>query len=271
MCTDIFDSHCHSINSHDGHSSIYDICEIAINRGIKGFSITDHCEVDLYDCDYKKSIDRSFRDTELAKEKYKNKIVITSGIELGQANYNLELSKEILKKHSYDFIIASTHGIDNNGDLCKISYNKMSENEIYKLLEEYFEYYLNMVKKCDFDVAAHLTYPLRYIEGIYKIKIDLCKFDIIIDEIFKVIIERKKALEINTSGLRQKIKKTFPSNELILRYRELGGELITIGSDSHKAVDLASDFTQTIELLKHVGFRKYFYYKKRKAIEIFFS
>lgn len=268
MKIDIFDSHCHSINSHDGHSTLDEICEIAIERGLKGFSITDHCEVDLYNEDYIKSVDNSFLDTEKAKEKYKDKLTITSGIELGQGNYDLELSNKILNKHSYDFIIASTHGIGNRGDMCRINYEKMSIDEIYKLLEEYFQYYLNMVKNCDFDTAAHLTYPLRYIQGVYKYNIDLKRFYKIIDEIFMVLIKRKKALEVNTSGLRQNIKQTFPSNELLNRYRELGGELITLGSDSHKADDISSDILETIEVLKEIGFKRYFYYKNRTAISI---
>jgi histidinol-phosphatase (PHP family) len=268
MYTNIFDSHCHSTNSHDGKSTVDELCKMAIEKGLMGFSLTDHCEVDLYKGDYIKNIDKSFFDIELAKEKYKEKLILSSGIEIGQGNYDLELTSEIINKSSYDFIIASTHGIGDTGDLCKLNYNEMSLNEIYTLLNNYFEYYFEMVKVCDFDTAAHITYPLRYIEGIYKKDINLSGFYDIIDEIFKVLISRNKSLEINTSGLRQKIKKPFPTKELIIRYKELGGELITLGSDSHKAIDLAANFDEIIEFLKVVGFKDYFYYKNREPIGI---
>lgn len=268
MYKNIFDSHCHSTNSHDGKSRVDEICKMAIKKGLMGFSLTDHCEVDLYKDDYIKNIDKSFVDIELAKKKYKDKLILSSGIEIGQGNYDLELTSEIIKRNSYDFIIASTHGIGDAGDLCKLNYKEMSLNEIYTLLNNYFEYYFEMVKVCDFDAAAHITYPLRYIEGIYKHNIDLSKFYDIIDEIFKVLISRNKSLEINTSGLRQKIKKPFPTKDLIIRFKELGGELITLGSDSHKDIDLAADFAEIMEFLKYTGFKNYSYYKNRKPVDI---
>lgn len=265
MYKNIYDSHCHSNNSHDGHNSVDEMCITAIERGINGFVLTDHCEVDLYKSEYISRVDNSFKDITLAKEKYKNKILLSAGIELGQANYNIKLANEIIKKHNYDFIIASTHGIGDSGDLCNVNYSNMTVKEVNNLLDRYFKYYLEMANICEYDTAAHLTYPLRYIEGVYNIKIDLSKYTDIIDEIFKTIIRRGKALELNTSGLRQNIKKTFPTIDLMKRYLDFGGELITIGSDCHRINDMAADFTTSLEFLEYIGFKYYSFYKERKA------
>ena len=212
----------------------------------------------MYNCNWK-------GDITLAKEKYKDILTLSAGIELGQPNYNIELSKEIINKHNYDFVIASTHGIGDSGDLCNVNYSNMSIREVNDLLDRYFKYYLEMVTICDFDTAAHLTYPLRYIEGVYNVKIDLAKYMDIIDEIFKTVINRGKALELNTSGLRQNIKKPFPTIELMKRYLDFGGELITIGSDSHRINDIAADFPVSLEFLDYIGFKYYSFYRERKA------
>lgn len=265
MYKNIYDSHCHSNNSHDGHNSVDEICFTAVQRGINGFALTDHCEVDLYRGEYIHKVDKSFNDITLAKEKYKGKLLLSAGIELGQPNFNIELSKEIINKHNYDFVIASTHGIGDSGDLCNVNYSNMGIGEVNDLLDRYFKYYFEMVSICDFDTAAHLTYPLRYIEGVYNIKVDLDKYMDIIDEIFKTIISRGKALELNTSGLRQNIKKPFPSIDLVKRYLDFGGELITIGSDSHRINDMAADFPISLEFLEYIGFKYYSFYQNRQS------
>ena len=265
MFNNIYDSHCHSNNSHDGHNSVEEMCITAIRKGMKGFALTDHCEVDLYKGEYIQRVDNSFKDITLAKEKYRDKLTLSAGIELGQANFNVKLANEIIKKHNYDFVIASTHGIGDSGDLCKVNYSNMNIREINDLLDRYFKYYLEMVSICEYDTAAHLTYPLRYIQGVYKVKIDLNRYMDIIDEIFKTIINRGKALELNTSGLRQNIKKPFPTIDLIKRYFDFGCELITIGSDSHRADDMAADFTTSLEFLDYIGFKYYSFYQNRKA------
>ncbi len=82
------------------------------------------------------------------------------------------------------------------------------------------------------------------------------------------MIKNKKALEINTSGLRQSIAKTMPDENIIKRYRELGGEYITIGSDSHNAYDVGEGIEKGMELAKKCGFDKITFYVNREAMQI---
>ena len=90
-----------------------------------------------------------------------------------------------------------------------------------------------------FDVLAHITYPLRYIIGDYGREINLDRFQPLIDKLFYTIIRKGIVLEVNTSGLRQKINATLPDEELLRRYYGLGGRLVTIGSDAHRLRDMA--------------------------------
>ena len=90
------------------------------------------------------------------------------------------------------------------------------------------------------------------------------EFADILDEILGALISRGKGLELNTSGLRKGLPFAHPNAEILRRYRELGGEIITLGSDAHSARDLAADFGTAKEMLKSAGFREIAVYHARK-------
>ena len=89
-------------------------------------------------------------------------------------------------------------------------------------------------------------------------------YEEIIAECFKVLINKGKGIEINTSGLRQTYGRTFPDFNYIKLYKDLGGEILTIGSDSHSTYDLARGIPEGIELARFAGFVSTCYFKKRK-------
>ena len=132
-----------------------------------------------------------------------------------------------------------------------------------KLLGEYFEWELKLAEWAKFDTLAHLTYPLRYIVGKYHRPVDMSKFDEIIDEILLTLIKNEKSLEINTAGLRQPIGVTSPDEGILRRYKELGGKLITIGSDAHYAEHLGAGIDKGYELALKCGFDKIAVYQDR--------
>lgn len=131
------------------------------------------------------------------------------------------------------------------------------------LLRQYFEWELKLAEWAKFDTLAHLTYPLRYICGNYGKSVDMTKFSEIIDEILLTLIKNKTALEINTGGLRKPIGITSPDENIIRRYKELGGKLITIGSDAHYAEHLGAGIEQGYELALKCGFDKVAVYQGR--------
>ena len=123
---------------------------------------------------------------------------------------------------------------------------------------------LETAETADFDIMAHITYPLRYITGEYGTVIDMKRYDGIIGEIFRMLIRNGRGIEINTSGLRQKIGVTMPDAPLVKRYYELGGRILTIGSDAHCADDLGKGIAEGIELAKACGFSEIAVFKGRK-------
>lgn len=269
----LIDCHTHTHNSFDAEKdTVEQRCEKALQLNMTAMAITDHCEAnrfypmehygitlpsenDVYD--YKKDFENSVAETTAAKEEYKNRLNLICGVELGQATADETVADIIASDKRVDFIIGSMHELPGREDFYFLDYSKLDVN---KLMEENFNEIYKLCKQDKFDVLGHLTYSLRYIEGEQGIKVDIDRYKDIIAEIFSVIIHNKKGIEINTSGLRQKYGKTFPSFEYIKLYKDLGGEIITLGSDCHCMADLGAGIPESIEIAKRAGFEKTAYY-----------
>lgn len=258
----ISDSHTHSENSFDGNDSIIMMCENAYNLGLYSLTVTDHCECqDYFSENYKDSISKSIIDISKARALYHNKLIVLTGIELGQPTQYISAAKDALSLTDYDFVLGSLHNLKGEKDFYFLKYN---EENVSKLLERYFNEVLELVQQNWFDSLAHLTYPMRYIEGNTKININLNAYKEIIDEILITLIKNDKALEVNTSGLRQKIGKTLPDGQIIKRYRELGGKYITLGSDAHRWGDIASGIEEGLYEILQCGFKHFTVFEKRQ-------
>ncbi len=265
----LVDTHTHTDNSFDGNCSAMLMCEQAVHKGVKFLAITDHFDVDFYE---RHSLAvrqmQSYVETCKAREAFKDKLTVLAGIEMGQPTYEQQLSEKSLEKFNYDFVIGSIHNLRNMTDFCELDYTNLSDDEIYSLLEQYFKEELLLAQWNGFDTLAHLTYPLRYLAANNRRNITTKRFCDIIDEIFKTLIQNGKALEINTSGLRQPIGKTMPDEEYISRYRQLGGELITLGSDAHFTEHIAAGIHQGLEMAVGAGFEYVTVFQSRKPVAI---
>jgi len=259
----ISDFHVHSSFSGDSKTEMEVIIKHAIDKKIQNLCFTEHHDLDLQNNDTSFQLDfQTYYDTFLKlKDQYSNAIGLLLGIELGiQPHLYSELSK-IAKNHPYDFILCSSHvakGIDPYfpeyfvGKTKEVAYS------------EYFETILTCVKNfSDYDVYAHLDYVIRYgpyEDKHYKIK----DYQDLIDEILKTIIHKNKGIEINTAGFKYNLGDSHPSSEVIKRYRELGGEIITVGSDAHHPNQLCNYFDLAHNILLDAGFKYYTIFEGRK-------
>ena len=263
------DLHMHTSSSFDGHYSAAEMCEAAVNAGLSVITFTDHFDVDFFE--EHRLAERqvtSYEDVVSAQAAFADKLKVLVGIEVGQGTYEPELTKKSLEKYNYDFIIGSIHNLRKTPDFCELDYTNMTLDEVYGLLDKYFEEMHLLAKWNGFDTLAHLTYPLRYIMGNYGIKVDLKKYDGIVEEIFKTVINNGKALEINTSGLRQKIGVTMPTVDYVRRFKELGGELLTIGSDAHFTEHVGAGINEGFAIAKAAGFEYVTYFEKHKPVQV---
>lgn len=278
--SNLCDMHTHTAFSPDAKSSPEEMCERAAELGLAAYAVTDHCDCNFWEeADGNSGSDavtdfdmygsgrysrQSIAAQQSLKEKYSG-LNFLCGIELGQPLQNLSAAEEIVGNSALDFIIGSHHQNAGRDDFYWIKYNELTMREITSLLDDCFEQTLEMCRWGKFDVLGHLTYPLRYIVGEYGINIDLGRYRDIIAEIFSVLISNGSGIEINTSGLRQKYGRTFPDFEYIRLYRELGGEIITLGSDAHCAEDIGKGIAEGAQLAQAAGFGYIAYFKKRRA------
>lgn len=274
----MFDSHIHSENSPDSKQTLDEICLAAIEKGVKGVAITDHAHMShahkrfFGDFDVVKNIQNSINDACAAREKYKDKLKVFTGVEIGEYMHDPKTSEKVLKLTDYDIIIGSVHYVDAaKWELAysKIKYDEnVSDEEIFDYMELYFKEVSQMIDNVDFDVLAHLTCPARYINSRDKRNYDFSVHNNTIDEILKKIVNMDIALEINTYGIKAHGFKLCHEDYTIRKYYDMGGRKITLGSDAHRPVRIADGFAETMKFLKEIGFEHYCYYEKRKAKNI---
>ena len=259
----LYDMHMHTHFSGDSEANPFDLAQKAYEIKLAGICFTDHLDIDyretpgLFDLDipsYKKEIS-------LVKEQFSDKLDIGWGIELGLQPYLAEKNAQIIAENPFDFVIGSTHVIKQIDIYFPPYYEGRNEDECYR---EYFEETLtNAQSNVDFDVYGHLDYVVRY--GPNKNKYySYVKFADIIDEILRTLIHKGKGIELNMAGFKYGLGHAHPTMETLKRYRELGGEILTIGSDGHAPEQIAWDFEKVPAILKEAGFDYFTTYKNRK-------
>lgn len=269
----ILDCHTHSLFSPDAEDSVETMAARAAELGLKVYAVTDHCECNRFygeehyeklergQYGNKELAERSLEAIVKARESFKGDMKLLVGVELGQATFDEDAARLVTSNEAYDVIIGSMHQIPELEDFCFVD---PADYDVNKAMEQYFAEIYKMCREIDFDVLAHLTYPVRYIEGNYGVKVDISRWDDMIEAIFKNIAENGRALEINTSGLRQKYGKTFPELRYVKLFKDIGGEFITFGSDAHKAADLGKGIETAEAMAAEAGFKYAAYFERRK-------
>lgn len=263
----LIDMHTHTDNSFDGnHSPVY-MCDAACNKGLRAIAFTDHCEVDAYYRDSgERNVRQAFFEISKARSAFMGKILVLNGIELGQPAYDIATAEKIIASQKFDVIIGSVHNLRNKQDFYYIE--DFSKIDTESAMKEYFDEILTMLQWGNFDILAHLTYPFRYMFAKNNIIEDINKYKSQVDEILKLAAEKDIALEINTAGLRQPINRLSPEKETVMRFKELGGKLISVGSDAHYAQHIAVGIKDAVKTAAEAGFGAVTLFQKRSPIEI---
>ena len=260
------DIHTHSVNSPDGESPVDAMCRSAIEKKLDCIAVTDHCEIDLYKKDRcEELLGSSWHDTEAAQGTFEGKLEILKGVELGNALYDTALAWKTVKRRPYDLVLGSLHHPTGVEDFAFIDFNK---TDVSPLMDLYFDELEQLVDWGRFDVLTHITYPLRYINGIFHMNVDIRRYERRLRAVYKKLIENGKGLEINTSGLRQPYGVTMPDLWCLKLYRDEGGTVVTVGSDAHTAADVGANIADGLKLAKEAGFAQYTFYRQRKPVSV---
>jgi histidinol-phosphatase (PHP family) len=261
------DYHLHSSFSDDAKTSIYDLIASAKALGMNSICITDHNDKDYPihpddDCTFQLDIDRYISEMQKVRDEAAPYFDLRIGVEQGvMPETAASLNDYSILHPGLDFIIASSHIVDNEDPYYPAFYEGRTEKEAYR---RYFEAILQNVQVFhDFDVYGHLDYCLRY--GPNKAaRFDIHDYLDIFEAIFKIIIPQGKGIEVNTGSLYRGLDFPHPHIRTLELYQSMGGEILTLGSDSHDANHIGYGFAETADLLKAHGFRHYCTFRNRK-------
>ncbi|MEW6661532.1 MAG: histidinol-phosphatase HisJ family protein [Bacillota bacterium] len=245
------DYHVHSNYSIDGDGKIRDYCRRAVEIGLQEIVFTEHFDYHPSDpgtgyfdyAGYSKEVKQ-------CREEFGRYLTVKMGLELGESHLYKEKTTKFLASKDFDFLIGSVHWIGQQAlhiDFCC----SMKVDEAFK---NYFYEVAELIKSGGFHVLGHLDVLKRYTPPWYP-QFDAERYREEISTILEVAVEKGIGLEINTSGLRHGLKETLPSRTILSWYKKMGGEIITLGSDSHRVLDLASGLTEGYELAKSLGFQ----------------
>lgn len=266
-----YDLHTHSAYSTDSETPIKEQLESARKHGLSGICLTDHMDYD-FPADMAESQDTPpfiFDDISYQKELscYRSQypdLWIGTGVECGLQPAAPTLSKitKLTENTNWDFIIGSVHLINGKDPYYPIYWEGKDPVVCVRI---YFETMLDCLTRfSDFDSLGHMDYIVRYAPKEYHY--NPLDFQEITDEIMKLLIRRDIALEINSSGLFSTSSCENPHIDLLKRYEELGGEMITIGSDAHIPERIASGFSVLEQHIKKTGLRQYVTYHSRHPV-----
>lgn len=263
----LLDTHIHSHFSADSGESMARAAEVAVREGLGVICFTDHIDYDfpipahIFDFDANDYFAEVFQ----VREQFAGRLKVLAGVELGMQPHLSKRYNALLKRFPFDFALGSQHLVELHDPYYPDTFEGKDVEDVYR---KYFEETLTNVKLFDgFDSLGHLDYITRYGDS-EKPFPSYDKFGDVIDEILRILIERGKALEVNTAGYRKALGQPNPSPEILRRYRELGGELVTIGADAHQAEIVGTYCREAMELLRSLGFKAAAYYEKHRPVMV---
>lgn len=269
------DYHVHTSYSVDSDYPMEDVVKDAIKLGMDEICITDHVDygakvdwdsgVEIPYCnghamvnvDYPNYVEEIGR----LQERYKGLIVIRMGMEFGMQMHTIPQFETLYHRYPFDFIILSVHQVEDKGFWSQEFQQGRSQKEYN---ERYYEELLQLVKNYQhYSVLGHLDLIIRYDKmGIYPFS----KVKHYVEEILAEVIKNGKGIEVNTSSHRYGLTDSTPSAEILKMYRDMGGQIVTLGSDSHAPSHLGTYMEEAKELLKVIGFRQFCTYEKMRPI-----
>lgn len=271
----LFDNHNHSEFSFDGkRTSIEASARAASEAGLGGICFSDHCDhyVPPMKSDFEDiqkeyfDIPEQQREIERVQDITGGGLKILKGIEIGMYEDCHSQIRDVLSDNSFDQVIASVHYIERTDPYYGGYYEDKDWKEAYGGYLETI--YREMTWLGDFDIMGHYDYIVRYAP--YPVtSIRYRDFSDVFDEMFRYLINEGKALEINTKSYEGHRGRLVELDLNVLqRYREMGGEIISLGSDSHEPTRVGAGLRHYAGLLKSLGFRWSAHYEKRRLVQL---
>jgi histidinol-phosphatase (PHP family) len=244
----MYDYHMHSNISFDSAADPMDMARAALDQGLKDICFTDHYDhhyyphepADLFSvAQYRSAYD----------ELQLPGLQIHRGVEFGLTRWNKPHLDRLLQEYPFDFVLGSVHFADGYDPY----WPQYWENRSYA---QAFRSYLEETYHCvqihdNFDVLGHLTYVCKSVYNATKASASFSDYQEITDEIMKLLVAKGKGMEINTSGV-DRVGFYLPTAAYLQRFKELGGEIVTVGSDAHDPSRVGQYSTEALAILREI-------------------
>ena len=263
-----YDMHVHSNVSLDSNTPMADSIERALSLGLKGICFTDHLNLvypeftDKPDPNCYAEWAVSYKEIEKVRNLWGDQFDILHGMELAEITLDQNHAIECAKAPGIDYLLGASHTAKGHADFYYMTFPDQAF--CHRITALYLDENIRLAKFNMADAIAHIGYPQRYMAR-QGFSIDLMDYEEQLRELFTIMVHTGQALELNTSGLRQEgFGQSFPNLPALKLYKALGGEMVTIGSDAHRAGDVASKFKEAGEFLCEAGFSHFTIFRQRK-------
>ena len=253
----------HTRFSADGQASLEEMCEAAIQHGLREICFTEHVDWLPWD-ETRDHFDASayVPAARRCAEAYAGRLAVRTGLEISEPHLAAGRIQDLLRAWPFDFVLGSAHWIDQSGVYLSRLYPLHPAEHVER---EYFHRVLELAETGEFDSLAHLDLVRRYRPSELG-PLDTLAHAEAIRAVLETVVARDKAIEINTSPLRRGLASTCPDLTVLRWYRELGGEKVTVGSDAHAPDQVGTGFDVALELLRAARFSRVVRFEQRRPV-----
>lgn len=261
------DYHVHSRISPDAGHSMTEMAEAAVKAGVQELCFTDHVEpvawngrdpIEFYDW---KALEQEFQ---AARAAVGDRIRLRLGIELGEAVLDLPRTAGLLTgAPELDFVIGSNHILSERFDNVDLYFfHPKDEEEALRGIADYLKLVKRTAEWGQFSVLGHLTLPLRYLNENQGFHLSFDGFETEVEDILRTVIKNGCGIEVNTN----RGNTPLPDRKWLEMYRDLGGEIVTLGTDAHTPEFVGCAVREGQQLLRACGFEKFCTFEKREPV-----
>lgn len=259
------DYHTHTNHSWDCRIPMAEMIRAALDVGLQEIAFTDH--FDQFDENLRRPKYNPavyFETLNVCRAEFESGgIKIRAGVEVGEPHLFGDIVRPVIEGYPYDVVLGSLHFIEGMSMSDATFFNKYPVKEAMK---RYFGEMVQMIYVGGFDILSHLDFPKRRAYKIYG-NFDLRDFETEVREVWQACIETGIGIEINTAGLRHDVNQTHPTVEALTWYREMGGEILTIGSDAHRPNDIGAGTNTALEIAMLAGFDSVTCFEQRQPVK----
>ncbi len=259
------DMHVHTKSSPDADLSASELCRMGSRAGLERIGFVAHLDLHPGDFCYGGFNEQDYME-ELDRAEELDEVTVLRGLEIGEPHRFSSRTAEMYSPEKYDFITGALHWL---GDSMILGEQPFMEQDPLQLMRRYYQETLEMLEGGGFNILAHMGVFRRGMAraGMSCDIDEVAVFPELLRDVLKKAIETGIAIEVNTSGLRRPEGTTYPTPAVLRMYRELGGRMVTLGSDTHKPGNAFFGLSEGEAILRETGFREYGLFRHGRYIK----